>query len=239
MTPEEYNDHLTQLYGLVSGDLTKVTIVPAATNLLSSIIARIESGKKSDGSEIGQYSTKPLYANKEQFIRPSAFSARGKRGLIGDRLVSTHVFRQSQQLKLGYKFLAILDKPTKKYKHYTIVKPNYQVRKTMYLPQGYKELRDIQRLQTQYIDFKYSGALLRSYVMAQQGQVVLLGLNSEEQALKRERLEARFGHTFKATDEERTDYINQVNASLARLTRNTLQGISVTATFEDTKGFHY
>lgn len=245
MTPEEYNEHLTNLYGLVSGDLSADTIGVAAPELLDSIKERIlKEGKNSNDGSIGQYSTKPLYASKNSFIRKGAFSPQGKNtgsnGIIGERLVPTQLFNQGKPLKYSGKFLkAVLKDSKRKYKRYTIVKADLTKRTSMYLPEGYKELRDIQSLRTDFVNLSYRGDLLQDYQMAKDAQAYLLGFTNEQQVKKREGLEAKYGHVFKATTGEKDNYINRVNSLLNRLTVNTLEGQYVSATVEDTKGFHY
>jgi len=196
MTPEQYNENLTKLYGLVSGDLAKDTIYPAAIELLASIKFRIrELGKNSAGGNIGNYSTKPMYASRSQFVK-GGFKAGGK---------ATH-----EQRFFGLK---------------TVKSAN----KTMYLAEGYKELRDVQGLRTDIVNLAYRGDLLASYQSQKIGQYVILGFTTELSVLKRGGLEKKYGDVFHATPEEKEKYIAKVNFSMARITRNTIAGINVTA----------
>ena len=214
MTAEEYNQRLTELYGLVSGDLAADVIAAPAAELLLSIKRRIGQGKNTSDSSIGNYSVKPLYASKNTFVKPGAFSPQGKKGIIGDRLVPTIRLK-----KTGVK------KNPVNYKSYSLVKPNYQVRKTMYLKEGYKELRDIQSLRTDIVNVRYRGDLLNDYQMAKDAQAYLLGFSTELQSKKRKGLEKRFGaRIFYATASEIEAYDERVNFNLRRLTVNTLEG---------------
>jgi hypothetical protein len=232
MTPQEYIDHLSTLATFVGGDITDIAIAPAAATLMVNIKNRIiNEGRNSSGSEIGEYSTKPMYVTKDQFINPGGFNAIGKRGIIGDRLVPTVRLKEARALKYGYKFLPLL--PSKKsYKRYSIVKSNYQDRKSMYLPEGYKQLRDIQGLRTDIVNITYRGDLMSDYVIGKDGLAYLMGLTKEAEVSKLRGLEKKYGLLLQGTAEEIANYSTQVNASLERLTRGLLNGVYVTATVE-------
>lgn len=200
MTPEEYNERLTQLHGLVSGDLAEDVILVPALELLAAIRLRISAeGKNSADGNIGSYSTKPIYVEPKVFIK-GGFKA-------GRKADKEAVFYGQKQVKKS-------------------------VNKTMYLPEGYKELRDIQGLRTDIMNFKYSGDLLQSYQAQKFSQYVVLGLTEEKSVLKRGGLERRFGPVFYATDQEKERYIKKVNFLLARITRNTIAGYDVTGTID-------
>lgn len=232
MTIQEYEKKLQDLYGL-QGSIAELVIAPVATSLLKGIKARILKGEKSNGGAIGQYSTKPIYAEKEAFAKPSAFKPIGKNKGIGDRLVPTYLLNQSRKLVRGSQFLAILGKNNKKkYARYSQVKNDYTERKTMYIEEGYKGLRDIQSLQTGHIDLKYRGHLLADYQQQVTTQAVIQGFTSWKESEKRNRIEGRFGEVFAPTPNERQEAIDKINFGIRRLTQNTIQGIDVTATIE-------
>jgi len=225
MTPEEYTEKLQQLHGL-QGSVAELAIMPAAAELLIEIKQRIvNDGKNTAEGNIGQYSTNPMYVEKSQFINQGAFLAQGKNNTMGitagDRLIPAVRAKQT-----GVKRNPV------NYKRYTIVKANLQERRSMYLPEGYKELRSIQGLRTDIMNFKYRGDLISSYQMQRVAETVLLGLTTEESAKKREGLEKRFGPVFYATGAEIKRYNDRVTFLLQRLTVNTLQGISATPTVE-------
>lgn len=224
MTAQEYSDKLTQLHGLVSGDLAKDTIVVSGAELLAKIKYRVvKTGRNSDNNVMGDYSTKPMYVERSQFVKPSAFNPQGKNskfGLtMGDRLIPTARLRSNSRTK----------NPTK-YQTYTVVKPNYKPRKTMYLPNGYRQLRDIQGMQVQFVNMHYSGRMVKDYIMQKEGQHVVLGINTERSAKIYDGLSGRFGKFFTATSEEQQSYIGRTNYLLERLTRNTITGVNVSAT---------
>lgn len=105
--------------------------------------------------------------------------------------------------------------------------------KTMYLPSGYKQLRDVQGLQTNHVDLKYRGKTRRAYVLEEKEDQVLLGLNTPLAAQIKGEQEDRFqGFIFRATEGEIELYNTGVNASLSRLTRGLLQGVSAQSLVE-------
>ncbi len=226
MTPEQYNENLTKLYGLVSGDLSKDTILPAAYELLAAIKERISvQGKNTADGNIGNYSTEPIYACPSQFAKPGSFTPGGKSG-AGKKVLKTYV-NQADQLEHGRKFLPFLK--TRKGKHYTQLKRDYSDYKSMYLAEGYQELRDVQGLRTDIVNFTYRGDLMESYQLQKISQYVVLGLTTELSVLKRQGLEKKFGDVFHATAQEKEAYISRANYSFLRITRNTIKGFDVTA----------
>jgi hypothetical protein len=221
MTVKEYAERLSELYGVV-GDITDYTILPAGAEMLREIKRRVtKSGTGTDGNAIGNYSTKPIYVEKEMFIKKGAFKAQGKNGNIGDRLIPTARTKTNSTTK----------NPVR-YTEYTIAKPNYKPRKTMYLPNGYKELREIQSLQVSYIDLKYSGRMVRDYQLQKQAQTVLLGITTRRSADIYVGLTVRFGEFYQPSQSEIDTYKKRVSFSLNRLVRDTIQGVSVNPSIE-------
>lgn len=232
MTIQEYEQRLQDLYGL-QGSLTELVIASAGLELLKKIKTRILKGGNSAGGNIGQYSTKPLYAEKSEFAKPSAFKPIGKNKGIGDRLVPTQLLNQSKKLVQGPQFLRIVDQNNKrKYSRYSQVKNDYTERKTMYIEEGYKGLRDIQSLQTGHIDLKYRGDLINNYQQQVLAQSVVQGFSLDKESKKRLSIEGRFGAVFSPTQAERQETINRINFGIRRLTQNTIQGVNVAATIE-------
>lgn len=223
MSIEEYIANLEKLSGVIGNDLTGYVIEPNATILLDRIKTRItEQGKNTNNADIGTYSVKPLYVSRDQFVKPGAFTPQGKNVNAGNRIVPTVLLQQSKKLALGHKFLPLVKQ--RKYKRYSVVKLNYETRKSMYLADGYKELRDIQGLRTDVVNFKYRGDLMRSYESQRIAYAVLLGLTTTESIQKRQNLEKKFGDVFHATEAEKQEYINAATYTLNRLTLNTLRG---------------
>lgn len=224
MTLQEYAERLKNMPELVSGSLASDTLLPSGIDMLNQIKQRIyATGKNSDNNNIGDYSKKPMYASQGQFVK-GGFIPQGKRNFagntIGDKLIPT----------IRLKKTGVKKNPTK-YKAFTLVKPDYTERKTMYLAEGYKELRDVQSLRTDIMNFSYSGKLLASYVAEQRGEEVILGLNTELSAKKRSGLEAKKGTVFSPTQEEVKRFAGMTNFLLARLTRGIIKdGYYVSAT---------
>lgn len=212
---EEYIQRLTDTYGLVSGDLAADVLIVPGEELLEAIKERVfVNGRGTNNNVIGDYSRKPAYFSPSQFIK-GGFNAQGKRGNIGDRLVPSIRLKQT-----GVK------RNPSKYKRYSLVKTGNKMesRKSMYLKEGYKELREIQGLQTAFVDLKYSGSLANSYQSEQDGQSVVLGLTDNINAVKRERLENKYDNVFYATESEIQQTQNKITFLLTRLTRATLTG---------------
>lgn len=96
-------------------------------------------------------------------------------------------------------------------------------RKTMYLPGGYKELKQVQGLVYDRINLVYKGDLRRAFISEFREGVLYIGFNSELQAKKREWIEAMFGKViFTASDEEMLEYRAAVIRHLQRVRRENL-----------------
>lgn len=84
---------------------------------------------------------------------------------------------------------------------------NVQNRKSMYIQDGYKGLRDVQGKPTDIKDITYSGDMMRSYVQGRKDNSLVIGFNSNAESEKRKHNEKREGvKIFSATDEEIQDY---------------------------------
>lgn len=70
---------------------------------------------------------------------------------------------------------------------------NGKERKTMYLAEGYSELRDIQGRQTEYVDVKVNGSLERSIGIVKISDAVLYGVRDAYESKKLEGLNEQFG----------------------------------------------
>lgn len=91
-----------------------------------------------------------------------------------------------------------------------------KTKKSMYLPTGYKQLREIQGKPTDAVNLNYTGSLMLSYQMQPKGKEVLLGLTSAESAKIRQGLEngtrgrKGYGKVFYATAQEIANYNKNV-----------------------------
>lgn len=182
MTIYEYRERLVRLKEAANQKAAEKIIVPAANRLLGTIRNRIQvEGENSNGQQIGQYSQKPMYAGREEFVKKGAFKPVGKSG-----------------------------------------KKKAPPNKTMYLPGGYKQLRDIQGRPTGKKNYTYTGDLMASYIMQKTAKGVLLGLNSELQAKKRQGLQKQDGKVFYAQKEEIDNYNKEVSEQANLLTKEIL-----------------
>lgn len=205
MTILEYRNKLAELIAQSKEKAIEEAVVPAANKLLATVKNRIQrQGKKTDGSAIGTYSTEPMYASRDQFDKKSAFKPIGKNE---KKRKTTQVFDIGTQKKRSVPITA-----------------DFRQRKSMYLEQGYKQLRDIQGKPTDKINFTYSGDLMLAYQQQQKDKSILQGLTSELEALKREGLEGRFGKTLTPMKEEINEYQKDVAKSLQQQQLKILKG---------------
>lgn len=83
---------------------------------------------------------------------------------------------------------------------------NKRPRKSMYLPQGYKQLKQVQGMQSNYVNLQYSGALKQAFEgkLQRNAQQVTIGLVGKQNDKKLMALKAKYGTgIFKATPAER------------------------------------
>lgn len=104
MTAEQYRDKLIALRDAAVQKTLDAVIIPAANEYLAETINRIAvEGKNSEGQNIGSYSTKKMYAGKDQFVKKGSFKPGPKPGA------------KTQRLDGGYKELRdIQGRPTDK-----------------------------------------------------------------------------------------------------------------------------
>lgn len=140
-------------------------------------------GLAADGSGIGsEYSKKSYAFAMEDFFKQSVFKAQGKNG----KSKTTDVFSIATHKK-----------------HKVAIKGNHTERLSMYLKEGYKELREIQGLQTAKVDLQYSGDLLDSVQLNSRADVPELGIYNSNEAKIADKLEKQYGKAIfsPATDE--------------------------------------
>lgn len=195
----QYRDKLNVLAEGLNA-VTERVYVENSIELLAAIKNRIANeGKNSSGSLIGNYSTKPMYATVDQFAVPSAFKARGKRSVQ-----------------------AITYKVSNRKKTKTSVSKDFRPTQSMYLPGGYKELRNIQGRRVDIVNLTYRGDLLNNgYQMQSVENAILLGFISERFKIIRQGLEKRFGggEIFHATSEEMEQFNTTVMQQLETYNR--------------------
>lgn len=216
MTPEEYISKLRQLRDSATEKAVQQILVPNGNELLANIKNRIVRDKKnSSGGQIGTYSTKPMYASQKQFDKKSAFNP----GVRAE--VSSY---RSTSIKINPKTLLVKKGKTN---YETISK---QKMKTMYLQEGYKQLRDIQGKPTDGVNVNYTGSTNLSYQLQAKGKEVLLGFTDQESSNIRQGLEngtkgrKGYGKIYYATQQEIANYNKNVAEDSKELTLKILRG---------------
>lgn len=96
--------------------------------------------------------------------------------------------------------------------------------KSMYLPQGYKELRQIQGRESSFKNNEYTGSLMASYQMQvkPEAKTNVLGFTLEKSAAIRRGLEAKQGQTFSATKEEMEHHNKRILDATVEITKKYL-----------------
>ncbi len=98
---------------------------------------------------------------------------------------------------------------------------NKRTRQSMYLAQGYKQLKQVQGLQSNFVNLEYTGALRKAFKAKPQtnAQQVTLGIGGKQSDKKLAALKAKYGtDIFKPTTAER----NVVAAELKKKILQTL-----------------
>lgn len=104
-------------------------------------------------------------------------------------------------------------------------KTGKKTKSTMYLPQGYKQLRQIQGREVAHMNYEYSGDTLLKYQAQDTGGAVLLGFTTEKASIIRKALEQKRGLAFYATQEEIEAYSKQVEDESRELTLTILGSV--------------
>jgi hypothetical protein len=104
---------------------------------------------------------------------------------------------------------------------------NPNPRKTMFLEQGYRELRAIQGRPVDKVNLNYTGDLLASYQAQKVAEAVLLGLNNASQVGKRKGLEAKYGDVFHAQRGEIAVFNREVDKAVTDNLLKTLRSGSL------------
>ncbi len=101
---------------------------------------------------------------------------------------------------------------------------NGNIRRSMFLPQGYKQLRAIQGRPVDVMNYNYTGDTMLAYEMEPKADRVLLGLTNERAKRIRQGLEAKRGKAFYATADEMAEYDKEVREQSALMTTKILSG---------------
>lgn len=96
--------------------------------------------------------------------------------------------------------------------------------KTMYLIEGYHQLRGIQGMDNSKVVLDYSGDLRLDYQQETQGTTIVFGFTKESEAIKHKAVEKKYGKKiFPATEEELTDYNKRCAAAYSEITSRILK----------------
>lgn len=162
-------------------------IIPAASAMTANIINRnANRGENSDGSKRDGYSTKPIYANRDKFVRKSSFVPQGKTG------------------RGNFK--------------------NGNERKSMELPGGYKQLREIQGRRTDIKNYDYTGDTLNAFGFGKNNLGIAIGFRNERAAIIRKALEEKNGAAFPPSEQEKQEYIQEVTKNTKELQIQIISG---------------
>ena len=183
MSFNEVSERLVDLSAQLDTKMPDVLAVAVMGELMAMHKKRIfDDGLNTKGESLGEYSTEEAYFSKDEFVRKAAFKPQGK--------------DPKKQLKT-----TLFDIGTKK-KRTVQIKKNFTERKTMFLPKGYSEFRDIQGRKTDHINFKLSGSLEAGINVVKNENSALYGTTSAFESKKFEGLEERFDGVFGLTQGE-------------------------------------
>lgn len=149
MLLNQLDETLNNLYNAIANQAEEQLTVIGAVAMQASMLKRIfERGQATNENGIsGKYSSSPTYYPKKAFKKTAgAFKPIGKNTLI----------KSTTKTKAAN----TVSKTT-----ITVSKKNVEIkanRKTMYLAGGYKMLRQVQGLQTNFVDLHVSGSLMQS-----------------------------------------------------------------------------
>lgn len=97
--------------------------------------------------------------------------------------------------------------------------------KTMYIPTGYKGLRDVQGKPSDKINENYTGSTLAAYQQAQGEGFIVQGFTTQKSSLIRHGQELKRGDIFKPTKEELTTYNTGFSKGIQDLQVKILKGV--------------
>lgn len=91
-------------------------------------------------------------------------------------------------------------------------------RKTKYLAEGYKQLREIQGLRTDIKNYEYSGDTLLAFGLEARQNEVVIGFRTDRTSKIRRGLEQREGRAFPPSSNELREYEESVRQELTNVT---------------------
>lgn len=181
MLLNQLDETLSNLYNAIANQAEERLTVIGAVAMQASMLKRIfERGQATSGAGISsKYSSNPTYYPKKAFKKTAgAFKPIGKNTLIK---VSTKTKGSNSVLKATIK----VERSNKE------TKAN---RKTMYLAGGYKMLRQVQGLQTNFVDLHVSGSLMQSIRIVSVKSKAQIRITSAKEVEKSEKIEELYGN---------------------------------------------
>lgn len=200
MTIAEYTTVLERLTSSYADPIRTELYVRGGNFLLANIKNRIQrAGQDTKQRLLLPYSTKEMYVERDQFVKKGAFKPIGKNG--------------TQKTK-------VFDIRTKKTRNIAITS-EFRERKSMYLANGYKQLRDIQGMPTNIKNLTYSGSTMLAFVLGRSGNTILIGFNQKKAAeIRKYQEQLNGGPIFSATTKEITEFQQYiVKAEIEIITR--------------------
>lgn len=209
MTSEEYLKRMRE-YKRQLNDVVKTVVVPIGNELLAITKNRIiNDGQDRYTHMIGQYSTKPGYYTRSEFVKKGAYRPTGKKESSAYGTTS-----RSGKFKMPKRNTALIGG-----KKVAIVREqgfHYQERKSMYLPGGYKEFRNIQGRRIDKVNVTLSGDTNNRYQMKIQGNKLIFGMTTQKAANIREGMDKRFRTNIYASSRSELDSFNKKVAESQR-----------------------
>jgi hypothetical protein len=210
MTPVEFQ---RKLEAKIADLNTAKLLFPVAQEVQRRLIKRLfDEGEGAQG-KLGTYSTTPHYFTKKQFKKTGAFKAKGKNAIMVTRTKKSFQFNWDT----GSSGTITKTQVTK-------LAPgsgrfqNGNPRQSMFLAQGYKELKAIQGYESSFVNLQYSKDLRNDISTGMQikGDKVISKVKRGINADKAEWLSDKYGEkTFKHTEEEKNFFNTEVTAARA------------------------
>ena len=177
-------NNLTTLEAAIKAELPKITL-EYAQNAYALTIQHIEKEGVKNGAA---YSEDPVYVTQNVFNNKGAFKPVGK-------------FGKDANISSGFSDVATKKKKTK------VIKADGSDRTSMYLPGGYKQLRQIQGLPVNVVNLEYSRRMtqnikpLKALAENEFKFVAIIGATNDEEKKKMAGNFKRYGDFLKITAE--------------------------------------
>lgn len=215
MTPIEFQ---RKLEAKIADLETAKLIFPIAAKVHDMQIDRLFDEGVGGQGKLGKYSTDENYFTKKQFKNKSAFKASGKnakRSTVKYKSVTVtdeDGFTTNEVKKTGGGFVA----GSGKFK-------NGNERKSMYLKEGYKQLRQIQGMESGFVNLQYSKDLRNDFStgLKIKGDKVISVVKRKVNDDKTDWLSDKYGaKTFNLTEKEKEFFIKETSKELANYFKN-------------------